>query len=324
MENEGGADFAVSATGTLAYLAGGTARYAQRIVWVDRASGATEALPLPERDYEGVTLSPDGQRAIVQIREGAMGLWLYDFARHTLTPFATAGGSSQAPAWTPDGRRIVYRGTRNGTRNLYWKSADGTGEEHRLTTKPGVVHTPGSVSPDGQWIVFCEQGGGLSRGTSNWVARLDAGGESSAPRRLGDGVNGQISPDGKWLAYQSLTSGQFDVYVMPFPGSGPSIPISVNGGGDPLWSRDGRELFYTSGDRLMAVSVTSGVTLAVGAPRVLYAGRYRSSLNSLTAFSVSSDGRRFLRVQQVQPDRPVTRIEIVLNWVTQLQGAAGK
>jgi eukaryotic-like serine/threonine-protein kinase len=335
MENEGGADYAVSTTGTLAYVAGGAARYAQRIVWVDRVSGAAEALPLPERDYEGIKLSPDGQRAIVQIREGAIGLWLYDFTRHTLTPFATAGGSSQAPAWTPDGRRIVYRGTRSGTRNLYWRSADGTGEEQRLTTKPGVIHTPGSVSPDGRWVVFTEQGGGQLRGASLWATRLEAGAspgsgraepaDGSAPRKLVEGANGQISPNGRWLAYQSVTSGQLDVYVVPFPDSGPRIPISVNGGGDPLWSRDGRELFYTSGDQLVAVAVTSGATLAVGAPRVLYEGRYRPGPNAVTAFSVAPDGRRFLRVQQVQPDRPVTRIEIVLNWVTQLQGvAAGK
>jgi Tol biopolymer transport system component len=259
-----------------------------------------------------------------------MGLWLYDFARHTLTPFATAGGSSQAPVWTSDGRRIIYRGTRNGTRNLYWRPADGTGDEQRLTTKPGVLHTAGSASPDGRWVVFAEQGGGQSRGAGLWAARIDAGGASpgsggaepaggSALRKLVEGANGQVSPDGRWLAYQSATSGQVDVYVVPFPDPGPRIPISVNGGSDPLWSRDGRELFYTSGDKLVAVAITSGPTLAVGPPRVLYAGRYRPSPNAVTAFSVAPDGRRFLRVQQVQPDRPVTRIEIVLNWVTQLQ-----
>jgi Tol biopolymer transport system component len=292
-------------------------------------------LPLPERDYEGIRLSPDGQRAIVQIREGSMGLWLYDFARHTLTPFATSGGSSQAPVWTPDGRRIVYRGTRNGTRNLYWRWADGTGDEHPLTTKSGVLHTPGSVSPDGRWVVFAEQGGGGARRGVLWAAPLDAAGDAtgsgadapaaeSAPRKLIEGANGQVSPDGRWLAYQSAASGQLDAYVVAFPNPGPRIPLSVNGGGNPLWSPDGRELFYTSGDKLIAVTVTSGATLALGPPRVLYEGRYRPSPNAVTNFSVAPDGR-FLRVQQVLPDRPVTRIEIVLNWSTQLPGApAGK
>ena len=320
MENEGGADYAVSRTGTLAYIAGGPARYSQRVVWVSRASGATDALPLPDRDYEGVSLSPDGHRAIVQIREGSIGLWLYDFARHTLTPFVTSGGSSQAGLWTPDGRRIVYRGTRNGLRNLYWRAADGTGEEERLTNKEGVIQTPGSISPDGQWLVFHEVGGGQSRGNTLWAMRLQ--GDRTPRLLLPVALNGQISPDGRWLAFQSTTSGQIEVYVRPFPGPGPSIPISVNGGIDPLWSRNGRELFYTSGDKTMAVAVTKGATLSVGPPRVLFEGRYRPSVNSLTAFSVAQDGGRFLRVQQVQPDRPVTRIEIVLNWFSQLQPSA--
>ena len=114
---------------------------------------------MPERDYEAVALSPDGARAVLQIREGTIGLWLYDFARRTLTPFATASGSSQGAVWTPDGRRIVYRGTRQGTRNLYWRPTDGSGEEERLTTKPDVVQTPSSVSPDGEWLAYSEGGG---------------------------------------------------------------------------------------------------------------------------------------------------------------------
>ena len=139
------------------------------VVWVDRG-GIVEPLPLPGTDYEAVALSPDAQRAVLQIREGTIGLWLYDFARRTLTPFATASGSSQGAVWTPDGRRIVYRGTRQGTRNLYWKPTDGSGDEERLTTKPGVVHTPSSVSPDGQWLAFAE-GGGTVQGTT-WVMSL--------------------------------------------------------------------------------------------------------------------------------------------------------
>ena len=162
LENEGASDYAVSANGTLAYIAGGAARYSQRPVWVDRA-GVVETLSMPERDYEAVALSPDGARAVLQIREGTIGLWLYDFARRTLTPFATASGSSQGAVWTPDGRRIVYRGTRQGTRNIYWKPTDGSGEEERLTTKPDVVQTPSSVSPDGEWLAYSEGGGPDSR-----------------------------------------------------------------------------------------------------------------------------------------------------------------
>ena len=313
LENEGASDYVVSANGTLAYLAGGPARYAQRPVWVDR-SGAVEQLQLPERDYEAVALSPDAQRAVLQISDGTIGLWLYDFARRTLTPFATASGSSQGAVWTPDGRRILYRGTRQGTRNIYWKPTDGSGKEERLTTKPDVVQTPSSVSPDGEWLAYSEGGGPTLSAT--WVMRLT--GDRTPRVFVVGGADGQFSPDGKWMAYQSAESGDLEVYVVPFPGPGPRIPVSAGGGDSPIWSPDGRELFYTRGNRMMAVTVTPGATLSVSAPRVLFEGRYRANPNAVTAFDVSPDGRRFIRIQQAQPERPITRIEVVLNWASQL------
>jgi eukaryotic-like serine/threonine-protein kinase len=313
IENEGASDYVLSNNGTLAYLAGSEARYNQRIVWVDR-TGMVEPLPAPERDYEAVALSPDGQRAVVQLREGTIGLWIFDFARRTLTPLARTSGSSQGATWTADGRRIIYRGTRGGTRNLYWKAADGSGEEERLTTKSDVVQTPSSVSPDGQWLIFTDSGG-LNR-ASIWMVRLT--GDRTPRELIPSATDGKISPDGRWIAYQTTDSGQLEVFATPFPGPGPRIPVSAGGGGSPLWSRDGRELFYTKGDKMMAVNVTAGATLSVSAPRMLFEGRYRPNLNTITPFDVSLDGRRFLRVQQVQPERPITRIEVVLNWASQL------
>ena len=208
LENEGAAAYAVSDSGTLAYLEGGPTRYAYRLVWVDRA-GNVEPLPFPERDYEAVAIAPDGQRAVVQVSEGTVGLWIFDFARHTMTPLVTSGGSSQAPVWTTDGSRVAYRATRSGTRTLYWKAADGTGDEQPLTAGRGVTETPTSVSPDGQWLVFQDIGGrrkgrdhrrGESgfRGTgrrSPWVSparprprgrsRPTGGGSPSSPPRRG-------------------------------------------------------------------------------------------------------------------------------------------
>jgi len=312
LENEGAADYAVSDNGTLVYIAGGAERYAQRIVWVDR-SGAVDALPMPERDYEAVSLSPDGRRAVVQVREGTMGLWIYDMERRTLSPFATSGGSSQAAVWSRDGRWIAYRGTRAGTRNVYLKAADGTGDEWRVIDKVGVVHSPNSFSPDGEWLVYSES-------SSLWRVRVR--GDRTPQRLLDQANNGQVSPDGRWLAYESSVSGRFEVYAQPFPGPGPRSSISIDGGRDPLWSRDGKELFYTQDDRQMAVSIGSGATLSVGTPRELYSGRFRPSPNSLTAWDVTADGRRFIRVQQVLPDRPLTRIDVVLNWFAELRSAA--
>ena len=332
-DGEGASAYALSTDGTLAYLPGGPTRRAQRVVWVDR-DGRVEPLPLPERDYQSVTISPDGRQAIVQFEEGTGGLWLYDFARQTLSPFATTGGSSQAPAWSPDGQRVYYRGTRAGFRNIFFKAADGSGEEGRLTTKADVVQTPTSVSPDGRWLLFDEakQAAGeiwlvpLS-GVRSPAAEADrpASADEPAPRIVAYGRNGQFSPDGKWIAYVSLESGRDEIYVQPFPGPGPRQLVSTDGAQSPLWSRDGTELFFATPDELMAVDVTTTPAFSASAPRVVFEGRYREAVNGNTPYGVSADGKRFLRVQQAQPERAVTRIDVVLNWFAELErAAAGK
>jgi Tol biopolymer transport system component len=289
------------------------------VVWVDRA-GKVEPLPLKERDFQSVVLSPDGRQAIVQFEEGKGVLWLCDLARATLTPFATTGGSSQAPVWTPDGKRVIYRGTRNGFRNLFWKAADGTGAEERLTTKADVVQTPTSVSPDGRWVLYDEN---TTAGGEIWRLSLeDASAEGNAPLLIADGRDGQVSPDGQWLAYISLVTGRDEIYVQPFPGPGPRAPISTSGGKSPLWSRDGKELFFVTPGEFLVVDITTTPTFSASAPRVLFEGRFRDSVNGNTPFSISADGQRFLRVQQVEPDRAVTRIDLVLDWLAEVERAA--
>ncbi len=320
-EGEGSSAYAFSRDGTLAYLQGGPERRRLRLVRIDRA-GVAEPLALPERNYQSIALAPDGRRAIVQIDEGIIGLWLFDFARATLTPFATSGGSSQAPVWTPDGKRVIYRGTRAGLRNLYWKSADGTGEEQRLTEKPEVVQTPTSISPDGRWLAFNEEGKSHNaRGF--WLLPLGAEpfevvGE---PTLCADGFDGQFSPDGRWIAFESPFSGRSETYLQPFPGPGPRQMVSTGGGESPLWARDGRELYYTTQDKLMAVTIPATGEFSIGAPALVFTGRYRDDVNGNTPYDVTADGH-FLRVQQVAPDRPLNAIELVLGWSAELQADA--
>jgi serine/threonine-protein kinase len=323
--NEGCGNYAVSDGGTLTYLAGGRTRTATRVVWVDRA-GAVQAAPLPERNYENVVISPDGTRAIVQIREGVTSLWMYDFGRNTLTPIGNSTGSSQAPLWTADGTRVIYRGTREGCRNLYWRAVDGSGDEERLITKPDVSHTPTSVTPDGHWLAFTETGAQEPGGVGIWVMRLDG---DRKPQRLfatpAGESNGQLSPDGKWIAYQAPVSSRQEIYVAPFPGPGAKRQISTDGGTEPLWSRDGRELFFQSGDKFMSVAVAPGATFSASTPHVVHEGRFFKTINGNTSWSVTPDGKRFLRLQQVVPDRAITHFELVLNWLSELKqrGSAG-
>jgi serine/threonine-protein kinase len=322
-EGEGAAAYAFSDDGTLAYVAGSPSRYVHRLVWVDR-DGTTQPLPLPERDYESVVISPDGRQAIAQIAEGSTGLWMFDLARPALAPFVTGGGSSQAPVWTADGRRVIYRATRSGTRNLFWKAADGSGEEERLTSKEGALQTPTSVSSDGTWVFFNEISGPTRRVAGLWKMRLDG---DRTPQRSVEGEergsNACISPDGRWIAYAATESGVQEVVVRPYPGPGARRQISNGGGSEPRWSRDGRELFYVSGDRLMVVEIGAGPTFAASEPRVLFEGRYRGQVNANTPYDVSPDGRRFLRVQQVAPDRPLDHVEFVLNWGDEVKRRTG-
>jgi hypothetical protein len=123
-----------------------------------------------------------------------------------------------------------------------------------------------------------------------------------------------LSPDGKWLAYQSPVSSRQEIYVAPFPGPGPARQISTDGGVEPLWSRDGRELFYQNGGRLMGITVTPGAAWSSSPPHVVHEGRFLRSGNGNTDWTITRDGRRFLRIQLVAPERAITHVDLVLNW----------
>jgi eukaryotic-like serine/threonine-protein kinase len=298
-------------------ICGDAQRYERRLVWVDR-DGHVEPLSAPPREYNGnAVISPDGRLAAVDIEGGTFGIWLYDFARATLSPLTTGNGSSQAPRWTADGKRIVYRGTRSGLRSLWWKTVDDTTSEERLTTDERP-ETPGSWSADGKWLVYYA----IDPATGSDVWAVPAGGDGK-PRVIVKTPfvesHPRLSPDGRWLAYTSDEPGRIEVFVQPFPGPGRRSQISADGGTEPVWSRNGRELFYVNGDKMMAVEITTAPAFTAGTPRVLFEGRYLSSPNEVAGYDVSSDRRRFLRIQPMHPDPPANQIHIVLNWFEELK-----
>ena len=316
--NEGSGNYVLSRDGRLAYVGGGDSLTMHRVVWIDRA-GTVTPLPLPSRIMENVVISPDGGRAAIQIREGIIRIWIYDFARGTLTPLNTGTGSSQAPLWTPDGTRVIYRGTRNGTRNLYWIPVDGSGAEERLTTAPGRIQTPTSISADGRTLLFNQTGEDEEGGAGIWRLQLD--GDRTATRLfpLGlSGLDGQLSPDGRWVAYQAVVASRPEIFVAPLSGSGERRLVSTDGGTEPLWSRNGRELFFQAGDRLMSVTVAPGAAFTAGPPRPLHTGRYLISVTSNTSYAVTPDGSRFLRIQPLAEQPAIARLELVLNWHAEL------
>jgi eukaryotic-like serine/threonine-protein kinase len=303
-----GAEFAVSDNGVLAYISGNPQGYVSRLVIVDR-KGTMEPLAAPPQPYNDPGISPDGQRAVVTIRAGTLGLWVYDFSRATLTALTT-NGSAQDPVWTPDGKRIAFRQTLSGYRNLYWKPADGSGDEERLTTSENL-QTAVSFAPDGKWLAFWE-----ADPTTNadiWLLPLsgDRKPQVFLKTRFAE-YNPQFAPDGQWLAYVSNESGREEIHVRRFPDSGAKWQISTDSGYAPVWSRDGQELFYRSADKTMVVDVRTRP--AFGSPRVLFEARYPRSTTGVSGYDVFPDGRRFLRPQQLEPEQAATQVNVVINW----------
>ena len=259
---------------------------------------------------------------------------MYDLSRATLTRLTTPDSNSQVAVWAPDGKHIAYRGTRAGFRDVYRIPTEGEGTEERLTMGE-YIQTPSSWSRDGKWLAFTEAGTPAT-GRDIWVLPLEgealnAGPEARKPRVFlrtpANEDNGVFSPDGHWLAYESNESGRYEVYVRPFPGPGSKVQISTQGGIEPVWSRNGRELFYRSGDRMMAVEISSrrnsngafpsGFSASV--PRLLFEGHYQYSGLVSSDYDVSKDGQRFLMVQSSGPEQTPTQIRVVLNWFTELQ-----
>jgi serine/threonine protein kinase len=322
--DSGAGQFNVSDTGSLLYVPGGIFPDPERsLVWVDR-TGALQPLSLPARAYLSPRLSPDGHRMTVWT-QGDRNIWVHDLARGTLTRLTLEARNARA-IWTPDGTRITYGSATAGPENLFWKPADGSGSAERLTTSDHQ-HTAASWSPDGQTLAFVEVR--PTTGADIWVLPLagDRRPRAIIQTRFTEAYP-EFSPDGRWLAYSSDESGRPEVYVQPYPGSGPRQQVSTNGGTAPAWSRDGRELFYTTAQsgggqteptKMMVVPLTLRGTFTAGTPRLLFQGRYSASV-VIRNYDVTADGRRFLMVQQKErPAATVTDIIFVQGWVEELK-----
>jgi serine/threonine-protein kinase len=314
----GAAEFGASADGSLAYVPGAEMGTERTLAWVDR-KGAAQPLPAHPGGYWGPRLSPDGQRVAVAIVGPNPGLWLCELARGALLTrlIETRAGISY-PIWTPDGKRLTFSNLLGAETNLYTMSADGSGGPERLTTSENY-QSPGSWSRDGQVLAFTEAD--PTTGSDIWVQNLK--GEHKPQPFLQTPANesgGMFSPDGRWLAYQSDESARWEVYVRPFPGSGAKVQISTEGGVEPVWARNGRELFYRNGDKMMVAAVETKPVFTAAKPRLLFEGHYEASPESLPAnYDVSPDGQRFLMIKASEQEQASTQINVVQNWFEELK-----
>jgi serine/threonine protein kinase/Tol biopolymer transport system component len=309
----GAAQYSFSSTGTLVYVPGDNQSGQSKLVWVNR-NGAEQPLAAPVRVYLHPRLSPDGRRVAVAITEQDAQVWLYDL-RENWTRLTFGGNNTLFPAWTPDGKRIAFSSAKDGPNNLFWQLADGSGGLERLTTSE-YLQAPNSWSPDGQLLAFIEVN--PTTGRDIWVLRL---GDRKAQPFLRTPFNEtapRFSPDGRWLAYVSDESGRNEIYVQSYPGPGGQRLISTEGGTEPLWNQNGRELFYRSGNKMMAVEVTTQPSFSAGTPKALFEGPYQPS-PVLNNYDVSPDGQRFLMLKPSEQAASPTQINVVLNWFEELK-----
>jgi serine/threonine-protein kinase len=309
-------EYAVSTSGALAYIPTTPHWNESRLVWVDR-SGAVEPLPVPRQRYQEPAISPDGRQMAISIAGPAYTISVYDFERSVLTKLTSPNGSSQSPTWTADGKQIVYRATRSGSRNLFERTADASREEERLSSSDNL-QTPGSFSADGKAFVFSVAD--PITASDIWTMGID---RKAVPLLNVPGFQSdpQLSPDGRWLAYVSDESGRNEIYVQPFPKLDGKWKVSIDGGVEPRWSRNGRELFYRNGLGMFSVSVQPGSIFTAAVPRLLFEGSYEFSGTAVSAYDVAPDGKRFLMVQSADDAKPATEIRVVLNWFEELKAA---
>ncbi len=295
--------------GVLAYQAG-TAPAVSRLVWFDRAGHVAGSAGTPD-DYEDPEISANG-REIVSMRidrtTGGSSIWLADSAEGPFRRLTFAGSFQHTPLFSPDGTRIAYESDIGRASEFHLTQASGIGADELLLSLNELAWLT-DWSPDGRLLAY--QSRSPRTKWDIWVLPLT--GERKATAFLNSEANetgGRFSPDGRWMAYSSDETGTEQVYVVPFPGPGGKWQVSSDGGSQPRWSRDGKELFYLARDRkLMSVPITQGATVGSSPPRPLFETRSRYTG---TAYDVSRDGQRFL-VDTVA-EGSSTPITVVLNW----------
>jgi serine/threonine protein kinase len=292
-----------------------------KVVWVDR-SGRLEPVTTESRNYSHLDLSNDGRTALLNV--GA-DVYAIDVARGTRQKLADG---SLFPIFTPDDRFATFRQSPRGAApigSIVRTPAGGGGSTESLVEgndtlldiqgdlRPARSTVPTSWNPSTGDLAFFDNASDI------WVRQSDG----SVSRFLDSDANertGRFSPDGKWLAYVSDETGEYQVYVVPYPGPGAKLAVSIDGGLSPIWSPDGRELLFRKGGKVMSAAATYDPELSFAAPVELFEGPYTLDFMGHQRWDVAPDGQRFLMVENSQD----YRIVIVQNWFEELERLAPK
>jgi serine/threonine-protein kinase len=323
--NNGAIDAMVSDNGTLVYVAGRLASTARTLVWVDR-EGREEPLRMPLRPYAMPRISPDGTRIAVFSDDQDEDLWVWDVGRARLTRVTFDPRADLESLWMPDGRLVFSSARTGGVQNLFVQAADPSGSPARLT-ESGFHQNATGITADGTRVVFAELN--ADRHRDLWLMTLNA------PTRAGgqftkliatpfEDRGGVVSPNGRWLAYESNSSGRFEIYVRPFPDvEHGQWQVSTGGGVQALWARNGQELFYLGEDgalRRVLVEARES-TWRAGMPMKVLEERYFTGGQTLIGrqYDVSRDGRRFLMIKESGANAPPQSLLVVQSWHEKLK-----
>ena len=307
----GASEAALSLTGTLIYQ---PADAGASLGWAD-ARGQFQALPPVPQGYAYPRLAPDGRRIAMAIGNGnRTDVWIYDIASATLSRLTNSGTANDRPEWTPDGRRVLFRADRQGRTGIWWQASDMSDASVPLESSVDHLFFEGVISPDGRDLIYQVDDGGADQ--ANVMYRSLEGDTATRPVAATRFTEAQarISPDGRWVAYVTDASGTSQVVVRPFPGSGGVIQVSIAGGSEPVWARDGRRLFYRDGRHLIAASVTTGSTFVVTGRTELFRDDYLFAQAPHANYDVSLDGTRFLMVRSTEEPK----LFVIYGWLGQL------
>ena len=317
----GAVHFDLSSNGSLAYVPGAGLGNKRLPVWVDR-DGNAQPLPLPLRAYSHPRISPDGWQVAMEVESPAHNLFTYDLARGVLTQVTLDGGSFW-PVWTPDSKRLAFSSI---GRPIMWSIPVDRSEPAERLTSIGAGHRPSSWSPDGRVLAFDSDDDSGAGDVGVLELDRDRKPRLFAATRFAEG-SPKFSPDGRWIAFSSNESGKNEIYAQAYPGPGPKLQLSIGGGTDPVWARNGRELFYRNGDSMMVVEIRLQPSLTPGKPRVLWTGRYARGLSSQGSpagvtnsnYDVTPDGQRFLMIQEEEDGLIAIQIHVLPNWSEELK-----
>jgi serine/threonine protein kinase len=308
-------EFSISTAGCVAYRARATEQKRRQLTWFDRTGRNVGVAGEPDANkLVGPELSPDGRRiAVERTLQGNADIWLMDLERGGFTRLTSEASYEAGPIWSPDGTRIVFASTRKGTFDIWIKPASGTGTEELLLETPKTGYAL-DWSKDGRFLLYGQLD--PKAGIDLWA--LPMTGKDRKPvvvsnTRFEEGL-GQFSPDGRWVAYQTNESGSsVEIVVQGFPEPSGKWQLSKDGGRQPRWRADGKELYFFAPDgKLMAVPVAvHGSTFEAGKPVALFGTRVVGGM-FVAQYAVSRDGR-FL-INQVVEESTAAPITLILNW----------